>query len=116
MQFWRDVQFANLSAFLSDFQHSVALGLFKSSQTGATLARLADTLRTGKPTIVDVARDPTVSTVYTRIRFRAPVGKRRFTVESVPQAFMLLKQRGRWRLADDGIVQRFAPAPVAPAR
>jgi len=105
LSWWRNAQFANLTAFLNGFEPELRERLVESGRAGDALIYFSGTIVNARPTILSVLRDGGNATVYTRIVYRQPVGTKRFIVYSVPRAFAMTRQRGGWLLRDDGYLQ-----------
>ena len=99
MAWWRDVQFSDFSGYLSHLTRSVRLRL-TAQQLERELPILAGGIRTAKPRILSAEVVGGTATVYAKIVFRQPIGATRYVTTTRPQAFHLVRVRGRWRFAD----------------
>jgi hypothetical protein len=110
LQWWRDVQYSNLTGYLNAFQPSVRQGLAASANTGAGLRWFSGAVQTVRPSIVDTEQHGSRVVIYTNLDTRTPVGARHYVTSTRAQAFAFVKKAGVWKLADDSFVQSSLPA------
>jgi hypothetical protein len=99
MAWWRDAQFSDAAGYLSHLTRRVRLRL-STEELERELPILAGGIRTAKPRILSAELVGDSATVYTEIVFRQPIGASRYVTTTRPQAFRLVRARGRWRLSD----------------
>jgi len=109
LQWWRDVQYANLTGYFDAFDPSIRQKLQQDSKARAALEYVSGSVRTARPAIASVRRRGPTATVYTAIKYRTPIGTRRFVTTSRPQAFVLVQRGGDWLLQNDSFVQSVLP-------
>ena len=112
LTWWRSSQYAEQSAFLQGFARVLAKDLSETESVDDEFEYFAGSIRVAKPEVTEVDLEGGQATVYTLIRFHQPVGSTRFVTSTKPQAFPMVWQRNRWRLADD----HFFRAMTAPLR
>ena len=112
LTWWRSSQYAERSAFLRGFAHVLAKDLSETETVDDEFEYFSGSIRVAKPEVTEVDLEGGQATVYTLIRFHQPVGSTRFVTSMKPQAFPMVWQRNRWRLADD----HFFRAMTAPLR
>jgi hypothetical protein len=110
LNWWRDAQYANLRGYLDAFPKPLRKQIEQDPRTPRALSLFSGGLSVARPTIVDTARRGQTSTIYVEIKYRTPVGAKRFVTTTRPQAFVLVREGGEWFLADDGFVQSSLPA------
>ncbi|MEN3340789.1 MAG: hypothetical protein V7644_193 [Actinomycetota bacterium] len=109
LHWWRDAQYVNLAGYLDDFQPAFRRVLRQDRKTLRGLAWFAGSIRPARPTIQNIEVRGNTATIYTRVAYRTPVGLSRFVTSTAPQAFVLVRRRGRWLLHDDNFVQSTLP-------
>jgi hypothetical protein len=112
ISWWRSAQFAERMDFLAGFDSAIRDRLSVRLDFDKELDYFAGGIRVAKPHIANVERENERATVYVVVNFRQPVGATRFVVTTVPQAFPMVREAGKWRLADD----HFFRARIAPLR
>ena len=112
LTWWRSSQYAEQSAFLQGFARVLAERPVGDRKRGRRVRVLRGSIRVAKPEVTEVDLEGGQATVYTLIRFHQPVGSTRFVTSTKPQAFPMVWQRNKWRLADD----HFFRAMTAPLR
>ena len=110
LQWWRDIQYSNVTGYMNAYQPSVRRGLATSATTAAGLRWFSGAVQTVRPSIVDTEQHGSRVVVYTNLDTRTPVGAKHFVTSSRAQAFSLVKKAGAWKLADDSFVQSTLPA------
>lgn len=72
-----------------------------SARLAALLPSVAGTARRLRPAVVEVDRRGSSAVIYTETLAQRPIGTRRFApAVPIPQAFVLDRSGGRWRLHD----------------
>ena len=110
LNWWRDTQYANLRGYLAAFPPALRKQIENDPRAQRALSLFSGSLSVARPTIVDTARRKGTSTIYVDIKYRTPVGAKRYVTTSRPQAFVLVREGGEWFLADDSFVQSSLPA------
>lgn len=112
LTWWSHLQQRRLAGYIDAFSEPLRATLKSDPRTRLALDAISPAIRTGRPTILSVVRAGERATVYTRIlyRQRAAAGG----VKTVPaaRAFVLVRQDGRWLLAEDFFVQSSVPDNV----
>ena len=109
LEWWRDIQYANLAGYVSAFQPSMQHELRRDPKTNRALQWFAGSIRAARPAIVSIAQRDATTTIYTTIKWRTAIGTKRYVTTSRPQAFVLVRLGGAWRLYDDSFVQASLP-------
>jgi hypothetical protein len=109
---WRGSQFAERGAFLRGFASPVIRRLSARPDLDRTLEYFSGSIRVTRPEIVDVELAGRTATVFTMLHMHQPIGAKRFVTATRPQAFAMVQERGRWRLADDYFF-KMVVAPIA---
>jgi len=110
LNWWRDTQYANLRGYLDAFPQPLRKQIEDDPRTPRALALFSGSLSVARPVIADTARRRGTATIYAEIKYRTPVGAKRFLTTTRPQAFVLVREKGEWFLADDSFVQSSLPA------
>ncbi len=110
LNWWRDAQYANLRGYLSAFPKPLRKLIEQDPRAARALSLFSGSVSVARPEIVDTARRNGTTTIYVEIKYRTPVGAKRFVTTSRPQAFTLVREDGEWFLADDSFVQASLPA------
>jgi hypothetical protein len=104
LQWWMHIQYNDLHGYLTDLVGPLRAQREADEQTRRNLLLVSgDSLRS-QPKLEESQREAGVTTLYTRIETRQPVGASRYTTSSTPQAFTLIREAGKWRVADDSYV------------
>ncbi|HEU4737145.1 MAG TPA: hypothetical protein VFS48_08995 [Solirubrobacterales bacterium] len=104
LQWWMDIQYNDLSGYLNGLAAPLRRLREADEQTRRNLLLVSgDSLRS-RPKLEEFRREDGSTTLYTRIETRQPVGASRFTTSGTPQAFTLIREGGRWKIADDSYV------------
>jgi len=104
LQWWMHIQYNDLNGYLRDLAAPVRRQREADEQTRRNLLLVSgDSLRS-RPKFEESLREDGATTLYTRIETRQPVGASRFTTSSTPQAFTLIREGGRWKVAEDAYV------------
>lgn len=101
MSWWRAIQYNDFDGYVSLLAAPLQSRRRASDAARRDLALASGELVRSQPKIDDAEETDGEATIYTRIETRQPVGATRFTTSSSPQAFTLVRQGGKWRLADD---------------
>jgi hypothetical protein len=109
LQWWRDVQYSNLTAFVAGFQPTVRQELQGDSNLRDAFEWFAGSVRAARPAINDAQRSGAIVTLYTTIIYRRPIGITRYVTSTRPQAFVLVRRAGKWKLQSDAFVQATLP-------
>ena len=111
---WRGSQFAERGAFLRGFAAPVVRRLTEERDLDLdrTLEYFSGSIRVTRPEVVDVQVAGRTATVFTMLHMHQPIGAKRFVTATRPQAFAMVRERGRWRLADDYFF-KMVVAPVS---
>jgi hypothetical protein len=109
LQWWRDTQHANFAGYATAFAVPVRKRIQTDRRAQDALNFFAGSIRAARPRVENVERDGPQATVYTDVEYRTPVGATRFVTTTRPQAFVLVRQQGTWRLRDDYFVQVSLP-------
>ena len=109
LQWWRDVQYSNLSAFVAAFQPTVRQELQSDAKLPDAFEWFAGSIRTARPSINDSQRSGATVTLYTTITYRRPIGITRYVTSTRPQAFVLVRRAGKWKLQSDSFMQATLP-------
>ena len=110
LRWWRSSQFAERNGFLRGFSAEIAERLVARVDLDRELEYFAGGIRVTRPEFVDVRIAGDSATVFTMLRTRQPIGSTRFVTATRPQAFPMVNEGDRWRLAD----QHFFQAVIAP--
>jgi hypothetical protein len=104
LHWWMHIQYNDLNGYLRDLAEPIRRQREAEPQTRHILLLVSgDSLRS-QPQIEESQREDGAATIYTRIETRQPVGASRFTTSSTPQAFTLIKEGGRWKVAEDSYI------------
>ena len=110
LAWWRNTQYDDVQGFRQGFADAVKQRLAPTTQLARSVAYFAGAIRTARPTIRSVERDGSArATVYTLIEYRRPLGSSKYVSATVPRAFVMVFQRGDWRLVDDYFVRLSLP-------
>jgi hypothetical protein len=109
LAWWRSAQFADVTGVNAGYAESVRHNLEAAGNEPEVVSYFAGAIRSARPSIIDVERDGSFAVVYSRILFRQPIGLTRYVVVSVPHAFRLVREQGRWVLADDTYMETSLP-------
>jgi hypothetical protein len=110
LNWWRDAQYANLRGYLDAFPKPVRKQIEDDPRTPRALGQFSGFISVARPVIGDTRRRAGTATIYVEIKYRTPIGAKRFVTTTRPQAFVLVRERGEWLLADDAFVQASLPA------
>jgi hypothetical protein len=110
LQWWRDIQYSNLTGYMNGFQPRVRRVLARDANTAPGLRWFSGAVQTVRPSIVDTEQHGSRVVIYTNLDTRTAVGARHFVTSTRAQAFSLVKKAGAWKLADDSFVQSTLPA------
>jgi hypothetical protein len=109
LAWWRNAQFANLTGFRDAYSRPLRARLETSPLTAQSLAFFSGTIRDARPRIQEVTVSDATAVVTTLIEYREPVGTTRYITSTLPRAFTLIREDGKWRLTDDLFVQTSVP-------
>jgi hypothetical protein len=101
-EWWRAMQFDDAAAGA----HFYAAG---AAVTGEQLDRQLGVARAAfraRPGLVDVSRQSERATVAVLLEQRAVAPNGRVDIKRTPRAFDLIREKGRWRLADNAYLER----------
>jgi hypothetical protein len=104
LQWWMHVQYNDLHGYLSDLVGPLRAQRQGEEQTRRDLLLVSGDSIRSRPKLEDSQREDDAATLYTRIETRQPVGASRFTTSGTPQAFTLIREGGRWKIADDSYI------------
>jgi hypothetical protein len=107
---WRDAQYANFRGYVEAYPRALQNQIEQDPRARRALDLFSGSARVARPTIIDTQRRNGSATIYVEIKYRTPVGAKRYVTTTRPQAFVLVRQGGEWRLADDAFVQSSLPA------
>jgi hypothetical protein len=104
LQWWMDIQYNDLNGYLSGLAAPLRAQREADPRTRRNLLLVSGDSIRSQPKFEDSRRQAGTATLYTQIQTRQPVGASRFTTSSTPQAFALIRENGRWKIADDAYV------------
>lgn len=101
LQWWMHIQYNDLNGYLGDLAAPIRHQREADEQTRRNLLLVSgDSLRS-RPKFEESQREGGATTLYTRVETRQPVGASRFTTSGTPQAFTLVREGDKWKIADD---------------
>jgi hypothetical protein len=107
LDWWRSSQYAERMGFLEGFASVVADRLASRTELDSELEYFSGGLRVARPEVTETRIVGRRATVFTMLRVHQPLGSARFVTTKRPQAFPMVLQRGRWRIADDHFFQTY---------
>jgi hypothetical protein len=108
LRWWRTLQFTDVRGYMSLLSDSL-----REARTADGLARvqlpiISQQANTSFPHIERVELVGDQATLYANIEHRTLVGADRYASTQIPQAFAMVREDGRWRIADDIYVEAAA--------
>jgi hypothetical protein len=110
LSWWMSVQYNDLQGYTAALAEPLRKRREEEGTPRRDLPLVSGDLSRSKPKIVSVRHSGGSATIFTRVETRQPVGATRFTTSSYPQAFTLVRQAGRWKVANDYFIQGRAAA------
>lgn len=105
LRWWMSIQYNDFEGYLESLAAPLRQQREADRAAPADLGLASGELVRSQPKITDTKLDKGTATIYTRIEARQPVGATQFTTSSTPQAFTLVREGGKWKIADDFFVE-----------
>lgn len=108
MNWWRSMQYNDFDGYLEQLSAPLRAERSQDKKAKGEIALVSGELVRAQPQVVNVEKAGNHATVFSRIAIRQPVGASRYTTSSTPQAFTLVREGGKWRIAEDFYVENRA--------